>query len=235
MSERKKNGNTKKQKKQLVDIPSINEKRATENSRMLEQEIKNEINLLEQVKQEVKDERHIRQKIIDTNQRDLQKDADINQQIRFDTNRVHILNKEIITNSLQVNELKDVIDTVKNTIHSQNQSLDENLQLLKNTNSADQQKIFYQQLQTQYLVIINFYLFYLFLLLSLVWGYYWFFVKEGYNIYMKWFWYLHVIFYPYLAIYFEFVLYLTGGFIFSWFNGNPFYPWNNYTSYPPIV
>jgi hypothetical protein len=145
------------------------------------------------------------------------------------------LNQEIISDSLELNELKNILGSVKKTIGTQNQSLTENLQYLKNKNSADQQKIFYQRLQTQYLIIINFYLFYLFMILSVIWGYNWFFVKTGYSIYMKCFWYLHVFFYPYLAIYFEFVLYLLGKFFVSWINSNPFYFWNNYTSYPPIV
>lgn len=220
---------------QKMNIPTINEQRAMNVNRVLEEQIKNELKLLEDVKKDVNIERSIQQDVINQTQQDLKTDAQINEQIRFDTNRVHILNQEIISESVELNELKQMINSVKNTVGNQNHSLVENLQYLKNKNSADQQKIFYQQLQTQYLIIINFYLFYLFMILAFIWGYYWFFVKTGYTIYMKWFWYLHIFFYPYFAIYVEFASYLIGKFILSWINGNPFYFWNNYTSYPPIV
>ena len=167
------------------------------------------------------------------------------QQRQFDDNRLdilsqkeklHILNKKIKDEKLTLKELEGAVDTVKRTVRKQNNSLDENLRYLQNKNSADQQKIHYQQLQTEYLIILNFYLLYLFMALALVWGYFWFFVrKTNMTIYSKWFWYLHVFFYPYLAIYFEFVTYLLIRYVISLINGNPFYPWNNYTSYPPIV
>lgn len=171
--------------------------------------------------------------------KDKQMVDDLNEQIDFEKDNLHSLKQKIKdeTDKLEeLSDLKDVVDTVKNTIHKQNKSLDENLQLLQNKNSADQQKIYYQQLQTEYLVIINFYLFYLYMILALIWGYFWFFVRDSeMSRFMSWFWYLHVFLYPYIAIYLEFFLYVVGRFVFSWFNGNPYYPWNNYTSYPPIV
>jgi hypothetical protein len=123
---------------------------------------------------------------------------------------------------------------LNSTITNQNNSLSENLKYMKNKNSADQQKIFYLRLQTQYMVIVNFYLFYLYTFLAIIFGYYWFFVKPGYTIYMKWFWYLHIIALPYFLVYLEFVFYYMLKFIFSWITGNPFLPWHNYTSFPPV-
>jgi hypothetical protein len=52
---------------------------------------------------------------------------------------------------------------------------------------------------------------------------------------MKVFWYLHIIFLPYLAIYVELVLYLLWGYFYSWVNMIPYSPWRSYTNYPPIV
>jgi hypothetical protein len=216
-------------------ISNLEKLKYLEEINQLKKKVNEEINVLEEVREDVDKETQIKQEIDKRIQKNLQTDENIKKQIHFDNSRVHFLNQEIIADSVQLNDLKPMISSVKDTIGKQNHSLIENLQYLQNKNSADQQKIFYQQLQNQYLVITNFYLFYLFMVLSIIWGYYWFFMKTGYNIYWKWFLYLNLFFYPYLAIYFEFALYLIGKFFISWINGNPFYFWNNYTSYPPIV
>jgi hypothetical protein len=123
---------------------------------------------------------------------------------------------------------------LKNTITNQNKSLNENLTYLQNKSLADKQVMFYHKLQTQYLVIVNFYLFYLYMLLAIIFGYFWFFVKEGYSIQMKWFWYLHILILPYLLVYTEFVCYYFFKIILSLLSMSPLYVWNNYTSFPPV-
>lgn len=124
--------------------------------------------------------------------------------------------------------------SLKNTITNQNKSLNENLKYLQNKSLADKQVIFYHKLQTQYMVIVNFYLFYLYMLLAVIFGYFWFFVKTGYSTQMKWFWYLHVLILPYLLVYTEFVGYYFFKIILSWLSMSPLYVWNNYTSFPPV-
>jgi len=121
-----------------------------------------------------------------------------------------------------------------NTVINQNKSITENLNYMKNKNSAAQQKIVYLQLQADYMVFINFYLFYFFMFLAVIFGFYFFTVKKGYTTYMKIFWYLHLFFLPYLLVYSEFVGYYILKFIFSWITGSPYLPWHNYTSFPPI-
>ena len=123
---------------------------------------------------------------------------------------------------------------IKNTITNQNVSLNKNLKYLQNKSLADKQVIFYHKLQTQYMVIVNFYLFYLYMLLAVIFGYFWFFVKTGYSTQMKWFWYLHVLILPYLLVYTEFVGYYFFKIILSWLSMSPLYVWNNYTSFPPV-
>ena len=123
---------------------------------------------------------------------------------------------------------------IKKTIANQNKSLNENLKYLQNKSLADKQVIFYHKLQTQYMVIVNFYLFYLYMLLAIIFGYFWFFVKVGYSVRMKWFWYLHVLILPYLLVYTEFVCYYFFKIILSWLSMSPLYVWNNYTSFPPV-
>ena len=123
---------------------------------------------------------------------------------------------------------------IKNTITNQNVSLNKNLKYLQNKSLADKQVIFYHKLQTQYMVIVNFYLFYLYMLLAVIFGYFWFFVKTGYSTQMKWFWYLHVLILPYLLVYTEFVCYYFLKIILSWLSMSPLYVWNNYTSFPPV-
>ena len=123
---------------------------------------------------------------------------------------------------------------IKNTITNQNVSLNKNLKYLQNKSLADKQVIFYHKLQTQYMVIVNFYLFYLYMLLAVIFGYFWFFVKTGYSTQMKWFWYLHVLILPYLLVYTEFVGYYFLKIILSWLSMSPLYVWNNYTSFPPV-
>ena len=126
-----------------------------------------------------------------------------------------------------------IID-ITNTITNQNKSLSENLKYLQNTNSADQQQVYYNDLQTEFLHVLNFYLFYLYLSLAVFFGYYWFYTKKGYSFNLKIFWYLHVIFLPYLLIYCEFVIFYIFNFVYFWITGTPFYPWRNYTFYPPL-
>jgi hypothetical protein len=123
---------------------------------------------------------------------------------------------------------------IKKTITNQNKSLNENLTYLQNKSLADKQVIFYHKLQTQYMVIVNFYLFYLYMLLAIIFGYFWFFVKAGYSIRMKWFWYLLILILPYLLVYTEFVGYYFFKIILSLLSMSPLYVWNNYTSFPPV-
>ena len=121
-----------------------------------------------------------------------------------------------------------------NTVINQNKSITENLNYMKNKNSADQQKIVYLQLQADYMVFINYYLFSFFMFLAIIFGFYFFTVKKGYTTFMKIFWYLHLFFLPYLLVYCEFVTYYILKFVFSWITGSPYLPWHNYTSFPPI-
>jgi hypothetical protein len=123
---------------------------------------------------------------------------------------------------------------LNNTVSNQNKSITENLNYMKNKNSADQQKIVYLQLQADYMVFINYYLFSFFMFLAIIFGFYFFTVKKGYTTNMKIFWYLHLFFLPYLLIYCEFVTYYILKFVFSWITGSPYLPWHNYTSFPPI-
>ena len=221
---------TKIQKANLEEI-----KRQNEIQKRNKEQIKKQDEILDELKQDVKDEKALYKDIDGKIKKNLKKNVEIRKNIHTDNEREHKISREIIKDRKELQVLDDALHIVNTAVAKQNNTIEENLQFLQNKNSADQQKIYYQQIQTQYLLIFNFYLFYLYVVLAVIWGVYWFFVKNGYSTYLKWFWYLHVIFYPYLAVYFEFVLYYIWGFVTSWFNGNPFYPWNNYTSYPPIV
>ena len=130
--------------------------------------------------------------------------------------------------------LKNPQEALNKTVSNQNKSITENLNYMKNKNSADQQKIVYLQLQADYMVFINFYLYSFFMFLAIIFGFYFFTVKKGYTTNMKIFWYLHIFFLPYLLIYCEFVTYYILKFVFSWITGSPYLPWHNYTSFPPI-
>ena len=130
--------------------------------------------------------------------------------------------------------LKNPRKALDKTVSNQNKSITENLNYMKNKNSADQQKIVYLQLQADYMVFINFYLYSFFMFLAIIFGFYFFTVKKGYTTFMKIFWYLHIFFLPYLLIYCEFVTYYILKFVFSWITGSPYLPWHNYTSFPPI-
>ena len=153
---------------------------------------------------------------------------DINKQItslNTEQAQINVENANLATETRNMNA----------TIGNQNTALSQNMKLTDSQNAADQQKVFYQKLQTDYIVMINFYLFYFYTLLAILFFYPCFFVDKEHNFYAKIFVYLHILFYPYLVVYYEFVVYYIWQYCCYWISGNPFYPWNNYTSYPPII
>lgn len=127
-------------------------------------------------------------------------------------------------------------EIIQTALNSQNTALADNLKMMQGTNAANEQLKFYLDLQTDYLIRINFYLFYLYMLLAILFFFPCFFDgSTAYSLWVKILFYLHVFFYPYLVVYYEFVFYYLLVWIRSWISGNPFYPWTNYTSYPPII
>lgn len=127
-----------------------------------------------------------------------------------------------------------------NTIHylksiqNQNKSLNDNTNYLSGNFSSDNQKFLYQQQHILYWTAVNFWMFYIYMVLAVVYGLILFIFKEG-GLGMKIFWYLHVFFYPYLAIYCEIAGFLFFMYVYCWVVGQPFTVWRYFTSYPSIV
>ena len=127
-----------------------------------------------------------------------------------------------------------------NTIHylksiqNQNKSLNDNINYLGGNFSSDNQKFLYQQQHILYWTAVNFWMFYIYMVLAVVYGLILFIYKEG-RLGMKIFWYLHVFFYPYLAIYCEIAGFLFFMYVYCWVVGQPFTVWKYFTSYPSLV
>ena len=121
------------------------------------------------------------------------------------------------------------------SVQNQNKSLNDNINFLGGSYSSDNQKFLYEQQYILYWVAVNFWLFYIYMILAVVYGLiYFLYNKEG-SLGIKILWYLHVFFYPYLAIYCEIAGYLFFTYLYCWFVGQPFTVWKYFTSYPPIV
>jgi hypothetical protein len=120
------------------------------------------------------------------------------------------------------------------SIQNQNKSLNDNTNYLGGNFSSDNQKFLYQQQHILYWTAVNFWMFYIYMVLAVVYGLILFIFKEG-GLGMKIFWYLHVFFYPYLAIYCEIALFLFFMYVYCWVVGQPFTVWRYFTSYPSIV
>lgn len=127
-----------------------------------------------------------------------------------------------------------------NTIHylksiqNQNKSLNDNTNYLSGNFSSDNQKFLYQQQHILYWTAVNFWMFYIYMVLAVVYGLILFIFKEG-RLGMKILWYLHVFFYPYLAIYCEIAGFLFFMYMYSWVVGQPFTVWKYFTSYPSVI
>lgn len=120
------------------------------------------------------------------------------------------------------------------SIQNQNKSLNDNMNYLGGNFSSDNQKFLYQQQHILYWTAVNFWMFYIYMVLAVVYGLILFIYKEG-GLGGKIFWYLHVFFYPYLAIYCEIALFLFFMYVYCWVVGQPFTVWRYFTSYPSIV
>jgi hypothetical protein len=120
------------------------------------------------------------------------------------------------------------------SIQNQNKSLNDNINYLSGNFSSDNQKFLYQQQYILYWTAANFWMFYIYMVLAVVYGLILFIYKEG-GLGMKIFWYLHVFFYPYLAIYCEIAGFLFFMYVYCWVVGQPFTVWRYFTSYPSIV
>jgi hypothetical protein len=120
------------------------------------------------------------------------------------------------------------------SIQNQNKSLNDNINYLSGNFSSDNQKFLYQQQYILYWTAANFWMFYIYMVLAVVYGLIFFIYKEG-GLGGKIFWYLLVFFYPYLAIYCEIALFLFFMYVYCWVVGQPFTVWRYFTSYPSIV
>lgn len=120
------------------------------------------------------------------------------------------------------------------SIQNQNKSLNDNTNYLSGNFSADNQKFLYQQQHILYWTAVNFWMFYIYMVLAVVYGLIFFIYKEG-GLGGKIFWYLLVFFYPYLAIYCEIAGFLFFMYVYCWVVGQPFTVWRYFTSYPSIV
>ena len=112
--------------------------------------------------------------------------------------------------------------------------MNNNITYLQGLYSADNQKIAYEQQHITYWVSINFWLFYIYVLLALIYAFKLFGYGTG-SLKMKIFWYLHILLLPYFAIYTELAVYLFLSYLYAWVTGQPFVVWNYFTSYPSIV
>jgi hypothetical protein len=120
------------------------------------------------------------------------------------------------------------------SIQNQNKSLNDNINYLSGNFSSDNQKFLYQQQYILYWTAANFWMFYIYMVLAVVYGLILFIYKEG-GLGGKIFWYLLVFFYPYLAIYCEIAGFLFFMYVYCWVVGQPFTVWRYFTSYPSIV
>ena len=120
------------------------------------------------------------------------------------------------------------------SIQNQNKSLNDNMNYLGGNFSSDNQKFLYQQQHILYWTAVNFWMFYIYMVLAVVYGLILFIYKEG-GLGMKILWYLHIFFYPYLAIYCEIALFLFFMYVYCWVVGQPFTVWRYFTSYVSIV
>ena len=120
------------------------------------------------------------------------------------------------------------------SIQNQNKSLNDNMNYLGGNFSSDNQKFLYQQQHILYWTALNFWMFYIYMGLAIVYGLILFIFKEG-GLGGKIFWYLHVFFYPYLAMYCEIAGFLFFMYVYCWVVGQPFTVWRYFTSYPSIV
>ena len=129
---------------------------------------------------------------------------------------------------------KNIQKDYLNSINNQNTQLENQINYLNGTYSADNQKIVYEQSQINFWIRINFWLLYTYILLALIYAIKLFAYGTG-TLRGKIFWYLHILFLPYLAIYIELAVYLFLTYIYDWVTGKPFVMWNYFTSYPPFV
>lgn len=120
------------------------------------------------------------------------------------------------------------------SIQNQNKSLNDNINYLGGNFSSDNQKFLYQQQHILYWTAANFWMFYIYMILAVVYGLILFIYKEG-GLGGKIFWYLHVFFYPYLAIYSEIAGFLFFMYVYCWVVGQPFTVWKYFTSYPSVI
>ena len=166
----------------------------------------------------------------------------LNEQIQYLEESGNLLVNELMNEMIQDDvEMSNMIQNTKNlqnhflnAIHNQNTSLQNNITYMSGLYSGDNQKIAYEQQLVNYWVRINFWLFYIYVILALIYSFKLFAYGSG-KLSGKIFWYLHILFLPYLAIYTEIALYLFLSYVYSWITGTPFVVWNYFTSYPPIV
>jgi len=121
------------------------------------------------------------------------------------------------------------------SIQNQNKSLRDNLTYLNGNYSSDNQKFLYEQQHITYWVAVNFWMFYIYVILAVIYGIIYFLYDGDSSLGIKILWYLHVFFYPYLIIYIEIALFLFLTYVYCWVVGQPFTVWKYFTSYPPII
>lgn len=132
---------------------------------------------------------------------------------------------------------QDIKNNNKNyltSIQTQNKSLKDAISHLSGNYSSDNQNFLYEQQHITYWTAVNFWMFYIYMFLAVVYGIIYFIYGEG-TLGGKIFWYLHVFFYPYLIIYTELASYLFLTYVYCWMVGQPFTLWKYFTSYPSIV
>ena len=121
------------------------------------------------------------------------------------------------------------------SIQNQNKSLNDNIAFLGGSYSSDNQKFLYEKQHILYWVSVNFWLFYIYMFLAVVYGLIYFLYDKEESLGFKIFWYLHVLFYPYLIIYTELATFLFLSYVYCWSVGQPFTVWKYFTSFPSIV
>lgn len=121
------------------------------------------------------------------------------------------------------------------SLQNQNKSLRDNITYLNGNYSSDNQKFLYEQQHITYWVAVNFWLFYIYMILAVLYGFIYFLYDGEGSLSVKILWYLHVFFYPYLIIYTELASFLFLTYIYCWVVGQPFTLWKYFTSYPSIV
>lgn len=105
----------------------------------------------------------------------------------------------------------------------QNIAIESSIQNIKDTNSIDEQKIFYHQQNGNIIITINYFLFYIYYFLVIGIAFILLFRQKNVSILIRLIILVSFIFYPFIIGYIEQILFSIFNFCYAIINGNVYY------------